>query len=444
MSPDELRRHFATAYPDQAEPRVCRAPGRVNLIGEHMDYNGLPVLPMAIAEEILIAFAPRDDAKIVLKNTSDRYPAREFDNVQDIPPSGQGSWENYCKAAVQKINAELRPERLHGMDLMVTSTLPEAAGLSSSSALVVANAIAYLAVLGHELDGDISRLQLADWMASAEHYVGTRGGGMDQTCILNAKASHACKIDFFPLRVESPPIPEDAAIVVCDSQVRVEKSGEALLRFNRGPRFCALGTALVEKHLQAEMDSEIEIDRLGDLWLGPLCLTMEEGAEFVDQAIAEERLSLAEIAARLELSTEQVVEDYLMEVPEPPEGFPLRAMLRHQYTEYARVELARDALLGGNTESFGDLMNESHTSCANDFFISSRELDDLVAAARNAGALGARLTGAGFGGATVNLVPMDQVDTFIQQVGHAYYGIDPGEPVPPIFVARPSDGAGYL
>jgi len=417
----------------------------VNLIGEHMDYNGLPVLPMAIEREILIAFAPRTDNKVFMQNASADFAPVSFENTADIPRSPQGSWDNYAKAAFQKLNAELDVDQFPGVDMLVSSTLPTAAGLSSSSALVVASALVYLAVLDQVLDEDITRIELADMMAEAEHYVGTRGGGMDQACILNAQSGHACKIDFFPLRVESPPLPEGMAIVVCDSTVKVEKSGAALLRFNRGPRFCALGTALVEKHLQSVIDPDVEIDRLGDMWLGPLCLTTEEGAAYIDAAIPEERLTLAEIARRLGTTPAKVTAKYLDDMPEPEDGFPLRAMLRHQYSEYQRVEFARDALLAGDTDEFGRLMNESHQSCADDFFISSRELDALADAAREAGALGSRLTGAGFGGATVSLVREKDVDRFVERVGQLYYRDFLGrEGEPPIFVARPSDGAGYL
>ncbi|MFM1918655.1 MAG: N-acetylgalactosamine kinase [Candidatus Hydrogenedentota bacterium] len=445
MEADTLRTLFSEHFPGSGQPFLVRSPGRVNLIGEHMDYNGLPVLPMAIEQAILVAFCPRADGQIRMRNVDPRYPEVTFENARDLPRSAQGAWDNYCKAAVQKLNTVLEPATLPGMDMLFTSTLPVAAGLSSSSALVVACALCYLAALDQTLGEDISRLELAEHMATAEHYVGTRGGGMDQTVILNAMAGHACKIDFFPVRVENAPLPEGMSIVVCDSMVKVEKSGEALIRFNRGPRFCALGSALVEAHIQQAMDPDIELERLGDLWLGPLCLTFREGAALIDQAIPEERLGLDLVASRLGLEPAAVREQFLGEVPEPPEGFPLRARLRHQYTEYQRVEMARDALLDGNADLFGELMNASHQSCAEDFGISSPELDALVVAARESGALGSRLTGAGFGGATVSLVPKDEVPSFIEGVTRHYYAsrLSPGQQAP-IFVAHASDPAGYL
>jgi len=442
---DAFRRAFREVYPESGDAFVCRAPGRVNLIGEHMDYNGLPVLPMAIGQAIRVAFAPRKEPIITMRNVSDRFPVVSFENQADIPPSPPGSWENYCKAAVQKLNHHLGQSEFVGLDLLVDSDLPMAAGLSSSSALVVASALAYLGALDMTLDEDMSRVELAELMATAEHYVGTRGGGMDQAVILNGRPGHACKIDFFPLRVETAPLPEGHAVVVTDSMVKVEKSGAALHRFNAGPRFCHLAAALVEKHLQYEFEDDVTIERLGDLWFGPLCLTHDEARSICDRAIPEERLSLGDISAILAKPSNEVRKRWLGDQPEPEGGFPLKARLRHQLSEYRRVERARDALLVGDAEAFGDLMNASHTSCADDFGISSDELDALVEVSREAGALGARLTGAGFGGATISLVPVGQLDAFRAHVTEHYYRKRRGlDGAPPLFVAEPSAGAEYF
>jgi len=440
-----LTEYFREVYPEAGEPFVCRAPGRVNLIGEHMDYNGLPVLPMAIQQEIRIAFAPMKDPVVRMHNVDPRFGETTFTNSLKIAPSGQGSWENYCKAALQGLNSHFEVTKFPGMAMLVSSDLPMAAGLSSSSALVVASALAYLATLDFTIGQDISRRDLADLLSRAEHYVGTRGGGMDQTCILHGELDHACKIDFFPLRVELAPLPEDCAIVVCDSMVKVEKSGAALQRFNAGPRLCRLACALVEKQAQEEFGDEIELQRLGDLWLGPLCLTHEEGRELCARAVTHERMSLEAVAARLGMSTAEVRAQYIEDTPEPAEGFPLQARLRHQITEYRRVETARDALIAGAADEFGALMNASHGSCAHDFGISSPELDMLVDCARKAGALGARLTGAGFGGATVNLVRSSEVESFTEQVTASYYrAFKHYEGPAPIFVAHACEGASYL
>jgi len=441
----ELEQQFWRAFPGAKEPEICRSPGRVNLIGEHTDYNGLPVLPMAIRQEILVAFRPREDRQVDLRNCDPSFPIKTFENGPDLPPSPPGEWDNYCKAAIQGLNTHFKVRAFRGMDILVTSTLPIAAGLSSSSSLVVACALAYLKVLGLHLEKDISRLELAELMAEAEHYVGTRGGGMDQAVILNCVTNHACKIDFFPLRVEVAPLPEDCAIVVCDSMVKVRKSGAELAKYNAGPRTCALACALVERQLKDEFGPEVEIDRLGDLWFGPLCLTSKEVEEIFSRVAPKPNLTLIDAATRLKCTPQQVRDRWLGDLPEPNGGFHVQARLRHQLTEYRRVETARDALLAGDSELFGQLMNASHESCANDFQISSPDLDALVKAARDAGALGARLTGAGFGGATVNLVPKDICHDFIDEITETYYrrhkGYNGGAPV---FVAHANDGANYL
>jgi len=445
----QLKCQFAEVYPDSEPPAVCQAPGRVNLIGEHTDYNGLPVLPMAMDLGIRVAFAPRADGRVRLANVDQAFPAREFANGPAIAPSRTGAWDNYCKAAIQGLNDHFGRTDHPGMDLLMAGAIPIAAGLSSSSALVVACALAYLRVLGVRLDEDVSRLALAGVLAEAEHYVGTRGGGMDQAIILAGLEGRALKIDFFPLRTEEVPAPPDHDIIVCNSLVRVEKTGDAMDRYNEGPRLCGLICALTEKQVQRDFGDEIELARLGDLWHGHLCLTHDEVRRLFARVAPNATTTLAEAARVLEVSPETIRERWLGDLPEPDHGFPLRARMRHQLTEYQRVEAARDAMLTGNAVELGRLMNASHDSCARDYQVSCRELDCLVAAAREAGAIGARLTGAGLGGCTVNLVPTPLREAFFAQVEQGYYReylAKPPErqPAQSMFVASASAGAGYL
>src|SRR5690606_38183297 len=132
-----------------------------------------------------------------------------------------------------------------------------AEGLSSSSALVVASALAYLGCNGLELGKDITRLALADLLASAEQFVGTRGGGMDQAVIVCAEEGCATKIDFYPLRLEQVPVPSSHDIIVCSSLVKVEKSGDARIRFNMGAASCRLIAALVNSEVQRQFGEEV-------------------------------------------------------------------------------------------------------------------------------------------------------------------------------------------
>ncbi|MFA6242003.1 MAG: galactokinase [Candidatus Hydrogenedentales bacterium] len=447
---DDFLREFRAHFPDAGVPKLCRAPGRVNLLGEHIDYNGLPVLPMTIDREIRIAFAPRTDSTIRLHEIDTAYPQAEFVNEPAIPASPRGAWENYCKAAVHGLNAHLQPASFPGMDLLVEGTIPMAAGLSSSTALVVASALAYLNVLGVPLDkSGISRIELAGLLADAERYVGTQGGGMDQAIILLGGEGAACKINFHPLRVEQAPLVPGHAIVVCNSLVKADKSGGALHRYNEGPLSCRLIRAMVERKAQEEFGPEIEFDRLDDLWSGPLCLTNAEVETLFAQTFHRETTSLAEAARFLELSVDEIRAKWLGDLPEPEGGFRLQARARHQIAEFKRVELGRDCLLAGDAPGFGALMNASHESCRVDYRVSCDELDQLVAAARASGSLGSRLTGAGFGGCTVNLVPASHTSEFRRQIEKRYYeplarhrGITANLDAA-VLVVQPSLAAGY-
>ena len=439
----ELTEAFHKAFPGAGAPKCFRAPGRVNLIGEHTDYNGLPVLPMTLAQEIRIAVAPRRDGRVLLRNADAAFAPMEFVNSDTLSPSAPGSWDNYAKAAVAGINHALAPAGRPGFCMLAESDLPSGAGLSSSSALVVACALAYLHALELELEQDVPRLKLAAMLAEAEHFVGTRGGGMDQAVILAGAAGRACKIDFFPLRVESVPLPDDCEVVVCDSTAKAEKSGAARALYNMNPRLCHLGCALARAKLSEEFGEDVQVERLGDLWYGPLCLTTREAESLFKRAVPEGPVPLAEIAELLGQKPEKVASQWLEEVPIVKGGYDILARLRHQAGEYRRVETARDALMAGDSTALGRLMNESHASCRDNLGISTPELDRLTETALEAGALGARLTGAGFGGATVNLVPADRVERFVATVERRYYGEYLGRVGnAPIFTAHTSPGAG--
>jgi len=448
MNPAQMKKAFKQAFPDAGDPFVCMAPGRVNIIGEHTDYNGLPVLPMTIDRRIATACVLRGDARIRVRAVAPEYPPCEFENVSAIPPSPAGAWENYCKAAVEGLNRRFQPRRFPGMDLLVEGTIPMSAGLSSSSALVVACSLAYLRCLGKTLEKDITRLALASLLAEAEQYVGTRGGGMDQAIILNGDAGAACKIDFFPLRIQRVPLPSGYVFIVCHSLVKAEKTGEALHLYNAGPRLCRLITAMAAKTISRQFGASVIIERLADLWNGHLCLTSSEVAALFDETFPADRTPLTDAADYLGTTVERIREHWLGDLREPPGGFALKARARHQLTEYQRVEAARDALLADDAETLGELMNASHESCAHDYAISCPELDMLVATAREAGALGSRLTGAGFGGCTVSLVAQDRIEDFMKAIQSRYYEaymtgrfrLDVREPM---FVAQAAPAAGY-
>jgi len=209
-----------------------RAPGRVNLIGEHTDYNGLPVLPVAIQRSVRIELRARDDRRVRLANADARFEPCEFEIAAEIPPFAPGHWGNYSKAAAQAL--QRRSGLDCGFDGLVSGDIPAAAGLSSSSALVVASALALVAV--NELE--IAREDLMVLTAEAERYVGTHSGGMDQAISLGGRAGHAVRIDFDPLRLEPVPIPPDWRFVIANSLVEALKSGGAQAAYNARVREC--------------------------------------------------------------------------------------------------------------------------------------------------------------------------------------------------------------
>jgi N-acetylgalactosamine kinase len=407
---------------------LARAPGRINLIGEHTDYNGLPVFPFAIHRDLAAAFGPRQDSLVVLHNLDPAYPPREFALRAEIPPYGTGDWGNYLKAAAQGLLERFRAEGLpaegfRGFNAVVHGDIPPAAGLSSSSAMVVLGALMLLAANRQSLPGP----ELATLLARAEHYVGTQGGGMDQAASLLCRSGMALKIDFFPLRVTPAPLPAEAVFVAADSLVKAAKTAEALDKYNRRPIECRLAVAVLNRRLEGRFGREAPLERIGDLTTaGP-----QDGAAAglrseADRALHPAPYTLAEIAGILGRSPEQTARTYCLRrdgsvFPEPPDGFKLHQRCRHVIEEGVRVEQALTALQAGDVAALGGLMDQSHESCRELYEISCPELDELVRIARQAGAEGSRLTGAGFGGYTISLVREERLPAFLQQVTRAYY-----------------------
>ena len=413
---------FSKAFPEAQDVFVLRAPGRVNLIGEHTDYNGLPVLPIVIDRDIILIGAPRGDPEIHLCNTNESFGVRRFEASDSIQPYSAGDWGNYAKASAQSLALHFPGHRLRGFDAIVDGSIPMASGLSSSSALVVAFALALLAA--NELDMD--RLQLADLLAAGEQYVGTRGGGMDQAACLLAQAGHALKIDFFPLRAEQTTLPPGYSFVVCNSLVAAPKAAATRFAYNLRATETRIAAAMLGRALEEKIGRHgAGIERLGDLCSDALNLSDEVIDTLIENTLAEESYSAGEAARMLGAEPDDFRRRYFgafddAEI-ESMSGLNLRRRSRHVITEGRRVDQAVDALRNGRAKEFGRLMNESHQSCAADYEISTAELDALVSIARDAGALGARLTGAGFGGCTINFMGESVAEKFVEAIEEKYY-----------------------
>jgi N-acetylgalactosamine kinase len=450
---------FASAFPETNPTHVVRAPGRVNLIGEHTDYNGYPVLPMAFERDFIFVIAPTADGTVELVNEDPRFEPRTFGAMRPLAPYEQGDWGNYVKAAVNGILEEgrMKASSPSGFRAAVGGNIPESAGLSSSSALVVASALAFLAVNPVSFDSQ----QLAELLARAERYVGSEGGGMDQAVSLLAEADAALKIDFFPLRTEIVPLPKDVSFVVCNSLVRAPKSEETGYAYNLRVVECRLAAALLAKGVGQRTGKTLHpTPLLADLSPKKLKLDPAEVDRIALNVMGREPLSLADISRRLEVGIESIRNDYCRlkggTFPEePPDGFQLWKRYRHVVTEAHRVARSADALRNGNVQMFARLMNESHVSCRENYEISTTELDLLVSLAREHGALGARLTGAGFGGCTVNAVKAGDTESFIRTMRDEYYDglvrrhperhfIEVENPADRIFRCQASSGARVL
>lgn len=382
---ESLKRSFERRF-GAAPWGVIRAPGRVNLIGEHTDYHGLPVFPMAIQREIRIAFRPRPDRTVRLESLSGFEP-RQFELLSPIPRYSAGDWGNYAKAAAQELLAHY-PD-LRGADMLVEGDIPLAAGLSSSSALVVACALVLLESNGIAWD----RAKLAAWMADGERYVGTQGGGMDQTVCLCAQAGCALKIDFTPFAATPVPMPPDWVFVIANSLVEAAKAAGAREQYNSRRRYSheALRRAAGERSYPELVASD------------------PEGA----------------LAAAASL----------------PED--LAGPFRHTITEALRVEKAVAAMRAGDFTAFGKLMVASHESLRDDLRVSCPELDELAACCLAGGATGARLTGAGFGGCVVALSTAERASSLVEHLRRSFYASRPPAP-DSVFIAQPCGGAGLL
>jgi len=365
-----LVQKFRTLY--GTEPRLFRAPGRVNLIGEHTDYNDGFVLPMAINHGTVVAAAKRADRRVRVRSLNYNESA-EFD--LDRPGARKrGVWLDYVEGVAQALLG--RGLKLAGADLALTSDIPIGGGLSSSAALEMSVGTALTGISGEEID----RITLALAGQEAEHnYVGMKCGIMDQFIASLGKAGHALLIDCRKLEGTLVPLGvQDMTVVVCDSRV---KHALASSEYNARRAECEQGVAMLREVLP-------EIRALRDV-----------------------RLS--------------VFERFQERLPEV-----VRRRCRHVVSENERTLSAVRALQAGDVEEFGRLMAASHQSLRDDYEVSCKELDILVESAQSVpGVAGARMTGGGFGGCTVNLVRKDSLERFRETVTREYLGKTGQEPL---------------
>lgn len=360
--------------------RHFHAPGRVNLIGDHIDYMGGTVLPMAIDYGTDVWVQERADGLIMAQ--SDNFADRGVITADSTADAAQElwGWVNYLVAVAYALRQ--RGVVVPGVDVRVRGNIPNGAGLSSSASLQLAIATAFNALSGAGLD--TRDLALVGQEAEND-FIGVACGIMDQLAVASGQAGHALLIDCGSLQVTPVAFPEDVAVVVANSNQRRELAGSA---YNQRRADCERAELLLGRALVAI------------------------GSADVDDAVSEL----------------------------PP---PLQPRARHVITEQHRVLDFAAALERGDRADMGALMRSSHVSLRDDFEVTGPALDALVEAAWAApGCIGARMTGAGFGGCTVNLVEPDDVQRFTSAVASTYSKAT-GRAAD-FYLVRPADGAGEV
>ena len=400
----DIEQRFAEIFGGEAAA-VVRAPGRVNLIGGHTDYNDGYVLPVAIDRSVLVAAAPRDDRQVVI-HALDFGESVAF-SLDDIEHDQVKTWSNYQRGVAYFL--EEQGVELPGLNAVVVGNVPIGSGLSSSAAVEVSMAYTWQALAGFRL----SRVELALLCQRAENeFAGMNCGIMDQFVSALGQRDHALLIDCRSLDYQPVPLPPScppkpalskveglggmggaaAAVVVADT---MKRRGLVDSEYNTRRQECEEGVRILQRYLP-------QVQALRDV-------------------------SVAQFKAQSSKLKVQKV----------------RQRCRHIIYENERVLKSVAALRAGDLDAFGQLMNESHASLRDDYEVSCPELDIMAEAAwRVDGVYGSRMTGAGFGGCTVSLVAGEAIEDFRGQVAAAYEkatGI-----VPQIYVCRAEDGVSKL
>jgi len=375
-------------------PRIYQAPGRVNLIGEHTDYNDGFVMPAAIGFYTRASIAPRHDRRLVIH--SENYSEQvEFD-LDHLPATRAGHWSDYVIGVVKML---LRSgKKLGGANLLVDGDVPQGAGLSSSASIEVAVCYALLDLAGQASDrteidqNKVDRTKLALLCQQAENeFVGAPCGIMDQFIASHGERGKALLLDCRSLKYQRLPLPNDAALAICNTMV---KHSIAKGEYNQRRAECEAGVRALSKHLPH--------------------------------------------ARALRDVTPEDLEAYGHELPNT-----VMRRCRHVIGENARVLQAAAALERGDLQAFGNLMRQSHRSLRDDFEVSCSELDLMVELAEQAeGVYGTRMTGGGFGGCTIALVEAACVEAFKRTVHEGYERSTGCKPE--IYICSAADGVGEV
>ena len=447
-----LTRRFSEIYNGSSPQFVARSPGRVNLIGEHIDYSLYEVLPMAIAADVLIAVRVSSESKIDIANVdSSKFKPMSF----SIPSTGEveidastHEWTNYFKSgfkgAVELLYRKDSKPSLCGMQILVDGTVPAGGGLSSSAAFVCASALAVLRANGRE---HVIKSELVEQAIVSERSVGVNSGGMDQSASVFSIQGDAVSVSFSPnLHAEAIAFPKTdppITFMISQSFVAADKHVTGPERYNLRVVECTLAAEV----MAAVLGLKLEDDH------GPLGRSLRGfqntcyngvkpmvGSDISPKQRLENMLALVtkllsktegytrqDIASALSMSIPKLEETFMTKFPVRTTYFQLYKRAQHVFSEALRViafkELLQSPPSADLLPKLGALMNETQASCRDNYDCSCPELDELCQIAREAGAHGSRLTGAGWGGCTVHLVPREKVENVKKAWEDKYYAV---------------------
>jgi len=453
-----LKEAFENLY-GHAPEFVARSPGRVNIIGEHIDYSLYPVLPTAITADALIAVScqslPENDTTFTIKIANvrcDSFPTREF----EVPVNGEveidasvHEWTNYFKSGLKGAFAAFASGKIQrgvkhpvSMKVLMDGTVPVGGGLSSSAAFTTASALAVLFAYGVK---EIGKFDLTSLAIVSERSVGVNSGGMDQSASVFSQRGSALSVEFSPKLIAKPiPIPPTVpklVFMVAQSFVAADKQVTGPIHYNLRVVECTLAAAYLNAKANPP-DSKLPHDE------SPLGMSLKsfsdayqihhpdgkEPTDLVKEYLPkEEGYTREEIAKVLNKSVSELESQFMSKFPVRAERFKLQQRAMHVFTEAGRVqefirtldELGSTNKVAELSEKLGRLMNETQDSCRDLYECSCPEIDRICEVARRAGAYGSRLTGAGWGGCTVHLVPEEKVESVKEALVRDYYrGMD--------------------
>ncbi|KAG0496535.1 hypothetical protein HPP92_001226 [Vanilla planifolia] len=448
------------------EPQVyARSPGRVNLIGEHIDYEGYSVLPMAIRQDTIIAIgrAGAGDPKLLrIANVNEKYAMCTYqaDPHQEIDLKNH-KWGHYFLCGYKGFFEYAKTKGVDlgepiGLNIIVDGTVPTGSGLSSSAAFVCSATIAIMATFHVNLP----KKEVAQFTCECERHIGTQSGGMDQAISIMAKSGYAELIDFNPIRASDVQLPAGGTFIIAHSLAESQKAVTAATNYNNRVVECRLAAIVLSVKLGKSAKNVVsEVKTLSDV--EGLCLEYAEKHGSSDPGFAvmkllkEEPYTAEDIEAIINEPLASVFKSSptSLDVLRAAKSFKLFQRASHVYSEAKRVYAFRDTVLSNlsdedKLQKLGDLMNESHNSCSVLYECSCPELEELVKICRDKGALGARLTGAGWGGCAVALVKENIVPQFIINLKECFYQtriekgiIGKNELGLYVFASKPSSGA---